>query len=104
MGAKNIILSLVWKGTNPCTFLKLLSEHHAKGYKETVPKDIEGEDIIEIEDDNGEEGAAESSMHGVINLIEARHHVQHMDEALKDMKAKIEMGGEGRPVDGATRV
>ena len=57
----------------------------------TTPKGIE-EEVIEIEGDNADEGVAGPSTHGVINLIEAMYHIQCMDEALQDMKAKIKTG------------
>ena len=62
-----------------------------KTSQKTVPEEG-GVDIIEVEEDEEDRGAARSSTPGVVNPIEARHHVQHMEEALKDMKAKVETG------------
>ena len=46
----------------------------------------EEEEVIEIEDDGQEEDLVG---HGVINLIEVKHHVQRLDEALQSMMLKL---------------
>ena len=54
----------------------------------------EEEEIIEIE---GEEPNIEAGTHGIINPIEARHHTQCLNEALKEMMTRLE-GGEIKDV------
>ena len=48
------------------------------------------EEVIEIE---GNESEEDTGGHGVINPVEAGHHIQRLDEALQNMMMKIS-GGE----------
>ena len=50
--------------------------------------DVPEEDIIEIEDEPQEDTVG----HGVVNPIEARHHVQLLDKAMQTLESKIKMG------------
>ena len=54
----------------------------------TEEKSVSEEEVIEIEDDPPEDTGG----HGVINPIEAWHHVQLLDEAMQALEAKVNTG------------
>ena len=64
-----------------------------KATRKTIPAEEEPNDTIEIDDDEGQE----VETHKALNLIEARHHVQRLTEAMLNMDAKIQ-GGEVKDV------
>ena len=60
-----------------------------KATQKTILAEAEPEDIIEIGDDEGQE----VETHKALNPIEARHHVQCLNEAMLNIEARIQ-GGE----------
>ena len=51
-------------------------------------KSVSEEEVIEIEDDPQED----TGRHGVVNPMEARHHVQLLDEVMQALEAKVNTG------------
>ena len=56
-----------------------------KATQKTIPAEDEPKDIIKIGDDEGQE----METHKALNPVEARHHVQHLTEAMLNMEARI---------------
>ena len=63
-----------------------------KATQKTIPAKDEPKDIIEIGDDEGQE----VETHKALNLVEARHHVQHLTEAMLNMEARIKQAGRSK--------
>ena len=53
----------------------------------TETRSVPEEDIIEIKNEPQEDTVG----HGVVNPIEARHHVQLLDEAMQALEAKVKL-------------
>ena len=64
-----------------------------KATQKTIPAKEEPDNIIEIDDNEGQE----VETHKALNPIEARHHVQRLTEAMLKMEARIQ-GGEIKDV------
>ena len=60
-----------------------------KATQKSIPAEAEPKEVIEIEDDEGQD----TEIHRALNPIEARHHVQRLNEAMLNMEARIQ-GGE----------
>ena len=57
-----------------------------KATQKTIPTKAESKEVIEIEDNEGQE----PEIHRALNPIEARHHVQRLNEAMLKMEARIQ--------------
>ena len=76
-----------------CNIILSLSQQlqHARAKSKTLVAevvDVLEEEIIKIEDEPQEDTVG----HGVVNPIEACHHVQLLDEAMQTLESKIKMG------------
>ena len=92
IGTKNAILSLVLEETTSVALLlrPVSSTAMLKATEKTTTEE-EPEEVVVIGDD--EEGETmNTSIYGVANQIEARHHIQHLAEVISNMKAQIDAG------------
>ena len=74
----NVILSL---------FLVAITKM-PKATQKTSSTEAEAEEVIEIEDEEG----LDTEPHQALNPIEARHHIQRLNEAILNMEARIKDG------------
>ena len=74
-------------GHNNVSF-RSYSKYNKNRMPKVKEKSVPEEEVIEIEDEPQED----TGEHGVVNPVEARHHIQLLDEAMQMVEAKVNTG------------
>ena len=93
-GTKYVILRLILEETTQFVFPLGQDQYTTKMPKATTKttREEEPEEVVIIEGGDNDGRTEGTDTHGVVNPSEVRHHIQCMEEVIREMKAKIDMG------------